>query len=354
MDNRQSEYCRSMDALRFTEEQKAQLARQVAAGAETSPRPRRRYPLRRTVVLAAALVLILAMGAGATGILKTAAESFSGIFGGDVAQTEIMDKIGRPIGASDTDNGVTITADAIIGDQYNAAIVFTISRDDGTPFDFAANEYGWLPLLFEDGGLDMRGNGGCHGTSGFLDQTPGDNTIQFVRQISSDQPLNHGTATATFKNLCVWDEAAENYVPLIQGSWKFRFNVDYEDSAATLGDGETFAQDGITFTIDEIQISPVAIRVAYTTNSEVRWSDAPSGRISDEDRLQQQRYFENVEILLTKTDGTVVDLSNSGGQISPKSGKTVCVKGQIFDQILPMEELSSISVGGVVYDIPAA
>ena len=59
-------------------------------------------------------------------------ETFLEVFGGSAAQTEIIDKIGYPVGASDTDNGVTVTADAVMGDAYNAVIVYTISRDDGT------------------------------------------------------------------------------------------------------------------------------------------------------------------------------------------------------------------------------
>lgn len=62
-----------------------------------------------------------------------------------------------------------------------------------------------------------------------------------------------------------------------------------------------------------------------------------------------QRYFENVEVLLTRTDGTVIDLSGIGGSIKPDHGTTVCVKGGVLDEIIPLEELESISVGGVVY-----
>ena len=65
------------------------------------------------------------------------------------------------------------------------------------------------------------------------------------------------------------------------------------------------------------------------------------------------RYFENVEILLTLTDGTVVDLSNSGGSIGPEDGVTVCSKGEMFSQVIPMEDMASISVGGVVYPVTA-
>ena len=60
-----------------------------------------------------------------------------------------------------------------------------------------------------------------------------------------------------------------------------------------------------------------------------------------------------MEILLTLTDGTVIDLSNAGGSIGPEDGVTVCSKGETFSQVVPMEEMASISVGGVVFPITA-
>ena len=108
----------------------------------------------------------------------------------------------------------------------------------------------------------------------------------------------------------------------------------------------------MTFTVDEVRVSPIAVRVAYTVDSEVVWSNAPSGRQSEQDTRQMQRYFENVEILLTRTDGTVLDLSNAGGSVKPENGATGCSKGGVLDEITPLEELESISVGGIVYPIP--
>ena len=46
-------------------------------------------------------------------------------------------------------------------------------------------------------------------------------------------------------------------------------------------------------------------------------------------------------------------ISNAGGSIGPEDGKTVCSKGEVFDEILPLEELASVSVGGVEFPIPA-
>lgn len=348
--NEQFEYQAAMNSLRFTDDQKRRMAKNaVKAAAQQTHRARR--PIGKTILVAACITAVLAVSAGATGVLKTAVESFSGIFGGSAAQTEIIDKIGYPIGAGATDNGVTITADAIIGDEYNAAIVFTIRRDDGTRlFPEEVNEKNLLMGGF--GGVDLHIKGGSHGSSWFVDEDPGDDFIQMIQTISADVPLSRCTATADFSNLCGWDDTTEEPVPLVDGHWKFRFDIDYEDSSLVLGSGDTFEQNGMTFTIDEIRVSPVAVRVAYTVDSEVQWSNAPSGKQSEEDRRQVERYMENVEILLTKTDGTVIS-TPTGGSIKPDHGTTVCIKGGVLEEIIPLEELASISVGGIVYPISA-
>jgi hypothetical protein len=149
------EYKDAMNALHYTDEQKALLAAQAVQAVQSAHRAERRArrPLLRTALIAACLTAALAVTAGATGVLKSAAEAFAPIFGGSAAQTEIIDKIGYPVGASDTAGGVTITADAVLGDQYNAAIVFTITRDDGTALLPAGTEDAML--LVRDGGVDL-------------------------------------------------------------------------------------------------------------------------------------------------------------------------------------------------------
>ena len=243
----------------------------------------------------------------------------------------------------------TITADAVMGDAYNAVIVYTISRDDGTrllPEDITGEM-----LLVHGNGTDLSILGGSHGSSYFVVEDPAASSIQMVETVSADKPINDCTATGVFENLYKWDEEAGEAVPIIEGKWRLKFEMTYEDSSVTLSGGETFTQDGMTFTIDSITLSPVAYKVDYTVDSEVVWSNSGSGRQSEEDRLTTQRYFENVEILLTLTDGTVIDLSNAGGSIGPEDGVTVCSKGEVFSEVLPMEDMASISVGGVVYDL---
>lgn len=342
------EYKKALDELYFTPEQKAEIARR-AAKAAAEQQPRRSRPVWRTALIAAALAAVLAVGAGASGVLKTAVEALGPIFGGSPAQTEVIDKIGYPVGASDTDNGITITADAVMGDRCNAAIVYTVRRDDGTallPEGVAPEE-----LLIRGAGTDVQILGGSHGGSWFVDEDPGDDQLQIVQTVSSDVELIGASAAAEFDNLYRWDTETGESIPVLEGHWKFRFDLDYEDASVTLGGGETFTQDGMTFTIDAVTISPVALTADYTVNEEVQWSNSGSGKVSEADAREQARYFENVEILLTKTDGTVVDLSNTGGSISPEGGVTVCSKGTVFSQIVPMEEMASLSVGGVIFPL---
>ena len=345
------EYKKALEELRFTPEQKAEIARRTARAAAEVNASRRARPVWRAAFIAAALAAMLAVGAGASGVLRSAVEVFSPLFGGAPAQTEIIDKIGYPVGASDTDNGVTVTADAVMGDAYNAVIVYTISRDDGTAL-LPEGTTGDM-LLVHGSGTDLNVLGGTHGGSHFVVEDPAASSIQLVDMLSSDVPINDCTATGVFENIWKWDEATGEAVPVIEGKWKVKFEMAYEDSSVSLGNGETFTQGGMTFTIDGITLSPVAYKVDYTVDSEVMWSGSGSGRQSEEDSRQMARYFENVEILLTLTDGTVVDLSNAGGSIGPEDGVTVCSKGEMFSQVIPMEDMASISVGGVMYPVRA-
>ena len=154
----ENEYRQALEGLAFTDEQKASIAAGAAQAARQETR-RTRRPLGKILVIAACLTLVLAAGASAAGVLPNPAEVFAPLFGGAAAQTEVIDKIGRPIGASDTDKGITITADAIMGDEYNAVVVYTISRDDGERF---------LPedRTLEDTSLNIEGY--CVGQGGRL------------------------------------------------------------------------------------------------------------------------------------------------------------------------------------------
>lgn len=353
-DNR--EYTDALDGLRFSDEAKARMVDNLMdAAAQQQPvqqKPRRRaFRLPRIAAVGVAAALVLGIGAGATGVLKTAGEAFSGVFG-PTADTEIIDQIGRPIGASDTSNGVTITADAIIGDKYHYAITYSIVKDDGTPFDIDLSKTvgdGLLPLTFAEEDTTLVGYfGGTHGGSYFYDADPADASIQYVetREISDGDVLGR-TMRAKFSDLCVFDEDMNRTV-VAEGDWSFKFNMDFEDTSVSLPAGQVIDLNGMTTTINAITLSPLALRVDYTVDSEVQWDEnAQSGRQSDHDRAQMEQYFDDLQIILNKVDGTSLDLSYAGGSIKPEDGKTVCQKGDMFSEIIPLEDVVSLTVGGM-------
>lgn len=116
-------YRENMDELRFTEQEKEEMVDRLLEGGGSR---RKGLGLRRAAVAVAAAA-VLTVGAGAAVVLTPAGEVFASVLGGAPAQTEILDWMGVPVGASDTHNGVTITADAIIGDAYSYAVVYSIA-----------------------------------------------------------------------------------------------------------------------------------------------------------------------------------------------------------------------------------
>ena len=183
-------YNSALDELRFSEEAKSRMVNRLMAAAEQPEQPVaihrvRRFPRIAAVGVAAALVL--SIGAGATGVFKSASDAFAGVFG-PTADTEIIDQIGHPIGASDTAGGVTVTADAILFDGYNYLISYTLEKEDGSAFDCTKNpDTGLLRPGYwkrSDSTIGLRAWTVRSGSSYFYDENPSDNAIQYVETMS--------------------------------------------------------------------------------------------------------------------------------------------------------------------------
>ena len=107
------DYKAELNQLRFTPEEKASMTERLLSAAQKTgsvQKPRRRW--KRSAVAAVAAVACLCVGAGAVGVTKLASDTFSPVFGS--AETEIVDKIGHPIGASATAGGVTIDRKSVV------------------------------------------------------------------------------------------------------------------------------------------------------------------------------------------------------------------------------------------------
>ena len=342
------EYKEALDELRFSPEAKRRMVQriEVAAVVEPLPRPTRRS--RALVIAAAAAVLALAVGctAYASGMLGRASAPAKET----PATTEVVDGIGRPDAHASSD-GVTVTAEAVMGDRSNYAIVFSIAKDDGTPFEgIRENQDGTLALRFENLATATVDDAPSRGTvSYFFDADPHDNAIQFVKASTID---THGGTSFVGKDVYVklhdllaFDEDGEART-LVEGAWKMDFVADCADLSVDLPAGQTFAFDEGTATINAIMISPLSLSVDLTIDFPIEVNvigfDTPQSK-----RLQY------LPLTVNMKDGTVIDATRkAGGGVEVREQTTVTDKSMAFDKILDLDQVKSVTVGGVEIPMP--
>ena len=338
-------YKDAMNELRFSPQQKQEMIERLMTQSARPPRGRA-IPLRRVCALgaAAALAGALCLGAAASGVLKPAADAFGAVFGSAPAQTQIIDRIGRPLDARATVDGVTVQADAIIGDTYSYAIVYSVYREDGTPIaaDPDPNRNGALALRFGEWDTDVGHMGGTHGTAWFFDEDPADNAIQFVQLLTADAPLKPGTATVRLTDLK--QGIGEDAALLAQGTWELRFDFAFEDSSLELPGGQSFTVNGETAVLNNVSISPLSLRIDYTVNAPVQSGETGSSGAPDRNLAPQPVY-------LTLTDGSRIDLTGFGGGVRPEGDSTRCEISGVFDRILPPDTIESITIGEVTLPV---
>ena len=334
-------YRESMNELRFSPQQKQEMIDQLMSQSVRPPRGRA-IPLRRICALgaAAALAGALCLGAAASGVLKPAAQAFGAVFGTAPAQTEIIDRIGRPLDARATVDGVTVQADAIIGDTYSYAIVYSIYREDGQPItaDPDPNRDGALALRFGDWDTDVGHMGGMHGTAWFFDEDPADNAVQFVQLLTADAPLEPGTATVHLTDLK--QGIGEDAALLAEGSWELRFDFAFEDSSLELPGGQSFTVNGASAVLNSVAVSPLSLRIDYTVETGL----SSSSGTADSAPTPQP-------VFLTLTDGSRIDLTGCGGGVRPEGDSLRCELSGVFDQIFPLDTIESITIGEVTLPV---
>lgn len=345
MSKHQYEYRKAMDSIHVTKEWEEHMIQNLMNTGEQSARRSRRAPKMGIAVAAAAACLTIGAGAAeaATGAVS---DFFAPLLG--TAHTEIIDSIGYPVGVSDSDAGITVTADAIIGDTNSVCVIFSLEKEDGSAWDPNLDVMG---LQFEDSTFDFdvalddpdAEGWGAHGSSWFLDETPGDSVIQFVEQRTVDGGKPSGRGTETLKNLCYWDEDTQESRTLLKGKWKLRFEVGFEDTVRHFPAGQAIEFYGAPATVREISISPISFRVEveqsgndYSPSGDPRYLD---GEIEALDMLS---------VVLKLKDGREIDLGySSGGSVDGAKEETaVFTKSDMLSEIIPLEEMESIVICG--------
>lgn len=368
-------YKAELDQLAFSEETKERMARRLrdvqdshpreltlveGGRAEATAQPHARHSWLRAAAVVAGIVLALAGGTGvavATGVLPAPSEVLSDIFGDSPAQTEVIDKIGHPIGASVTSNGVTITADAVIGDAHSYTIVYSISREDGSPIDLSdvqRLDEGLLLLGFDEARTDVPGAKGMIGSSWFYDADPSDTSIQYVETADNMTTFDGNsivgrTMSVHLDKLVAYSDGQEPRT-IATGTWDLKFKLSYEDSSVALPTGQTVDCNGHQATIRELSVSPTGVHMAYELPegaTDDPAADVPDGGMLNDEQEEALDKIYEMPIVVTYADGTSEDITSSDGQCDGN----VVDKTAHFTQIHDVSDIASVTVGGVTVPV---
>ena len=367
-------YTASMDSLRFSDAAKARMAanlRRVAAEggakkdapsgrlAEALTRPARRP--RRLAHVAAGLALALVLGGGATvavaaGVLPNPADVLSDVFGGAPAQTELLNNVGRPIGASATSNGVTVTAEAVAGDRFNYAVAYSIEFDDPTALEGIEFHEGGTLTYVGDAFLRVDGAMSGGGLVRLYDADPGDNTLQLVQvmgvQTWNDAGIVGRTARFSMSKLEIFTDEGE-FKTLAAGNWNLKFEMNYVDTTVDLPAGQTTTWQGSDVTIDAVAVSSLGVTVDYTIDRQTRDLALP-GEVSDE-ALAEQAAVMGLPVIVTFADGTTFDATDANGSSAKRDdGTTTVSKATTYDRIVDADDIVSVTVGDVEIPVSVA
>lgn len=371
MTTNSNDYRHALEHISFTDNAKQHMANSIAQSVASSDaataqsnfngtrrKPRiARHPVR-TVARIAAVTAVLAIvigGAGtamATGVLPLPSDMLSDIFDGPASQSEIIDRIGRPVGASCSNNGVTVTADAIMGDKDMVTIAYTLTFDDPAALKKLSEpgENGTIAGSV-DGNVYVDGEHGGQGQSWLIDKNPNDSNIQYFAQFSVESPGLMGRTVRTHINSLVVPRAGKElpeYKKILTGPWDLKFQLNYEDTSVTIPAPKSVNFNGTKATIQEATVSCVGVSVRYNIDRSIE-HDNNSGKMS-QNMEESMDAVGNIPLIVTFKDGHVEDATSHSGYFANKldNGTTDVHKTWPFSQVCDTDKIASVQIGDTV------
>lgn len=371
MTTNSNDYRHALEHISFTDNAKQHMANSIAQSVASSDaataqsnfngtrrKPRiARHPVR-TVARIAAVTAVLAIvigGAGtamATGVLPLPSDMLSDIFDGPASQTEIIDRIGRPVGASCSNNGVTVTADAIMGDKDMVTIAYTLTFDDPAALKKLSEpgENGTIAGSV-DGNVYVDGEHGGQGQSWLIDKNPNDSSIQYFAQFSVESLGLMGRTVRTHINSLVVPRAGKElpeYKKILTGPWDLKFQLNYEDTSVTIPAPKSVNFNGTKATIQEATVSCVGVSVRYNIDRSIE-HDNNSGKMS-QNMEESMDAVGNIPLIVTFKDGHVEDATSHSGYFANKldNGTTDVHKTWPFSQVCDTDKIASVQIGDTV------
>ena len=333
-------YREQYDELRFSPEEKQEMVESLLA---TAPETRRRVSHKKRVhVLIAAVIAAALCAACASGALRSASEVFANLFGASQEQASLLEQLGTPLDVSCTQDGLTITADAILADEYTYAILYSIQREDGTSLraDGRAESVFFWEYTVQWPQQTQRVSSALRP----YDEDASDQTVQYLEICQMDQPLQASRMTAVFRAAMIDEVQADGTirtVPLGDGPWELSFDFTPKASSIDLPTGQQFQVDGLDCTLTRVSLSPLSLHVEYTVDA---------AEVPDENAFLQA-----LPVSLTKTDRTVSCVQKDAVSRLRSSSDGDQMQGRkdlVFSEITPMDSVKSITIGDLTVEMP--
>lgn len=279
---------------------------------------------RLSILLTCVLVLlILAMPVGAEVRSGYVSNLLAPLYGS--SQTKLIDKIGYPIGSTATAGGYTLSVDAVIGDRYHTAVVYTLSRVDGSDIPSDAR--------FQDHPIAFQGHGGG-GSVGYY-PSPDRKELKIVEKWTSNMGmLFNRQVHSTFTNLTFGDQ-------VVEGSWELKFAARFRNSMTKIPVKNLNVQDskGQEFTIHKLYLSPIGLHMDMTSPNFFDYQGP--------DKVSEpSNPMEGFRVSLQMMDGSFIAIKdwNCGYRSSVGASTAKADFGAMFDQPIELKKVAAVHI----------
>lgn len=314
---------------------------------------------RRAAVVAAAA---LAGGTGiawATGSLDGVADALGRLFGTGDEQRSLLGTYAGTPHVSATSDGLTISADAVVGDEHCLTLVLSLSREDGTPLGLAdvPRSGGHLDLDFDAAVVDVPGLDARGPQSWFFDTADGGESVQFVYRrgdvYSDASSLAEGAVAhvslAGLGYASPEDDGTTSRVSVSDGSWELDVPLDWQDATRHLEAGQTLVAGGGTdvlealglssdatyqATIETLDVSPVGVYLVIEADA---LADEGAGASATAGAA-----LLNLPVSVRLADGSDVRATYLSGAIEDDRLRLYLA----LDRIVDADAIASVSVAG--------
>lgn len=382
-------YRDTMEDLRFSPEEKAAMTQALLQAAASGPPKTKRR--KKAALIAVAAVAAALCAACATGVLQDAVATLSAHFGSEPEQVKLIQELTQPVLASDTDNGVTVTIEAVLGDSERSFLLCRMERENGQPVlpqneDTKNVANGDNHLMFEEGRMNSVISYGSSteipseitediGVSmEMLDFTPSDTVLYFVFPLDwqfSPKPAHEINLTltnlyshefyyTTTPSSVIDTPPVERDIPLVDGTWEFSFLLPQEnqDNSVELADGQTFhpgtdPASPIDAKLQHLLLSPflISVEFTYTTPESIvaeataAYDPACQYPLEDWVRIYVSDSFIDTPLSFTRTDGTQVSFDRLGGTSGDATQPEQYSMTIRFKEVLPLDTIESVTIG---------